>query len=323
LGHKTISKSEPLCGSLFAISQNNGILHSDRSFTDLVQIFHLWKESTMTSELQHGEGQRLTVRKALAPLRSLTRNCIETHALLNEEVLVTEVCREPGTLRVKLISGAERLLVNGESQFNYEGFMSATDFSMGPPDEQPHWVCVPSTHALEDSQTRALTVMTLFMNTHVTPTRKQGDRMYLDSIGWVHESTVKPLEDRPKDFVSVAEMFLGCPYLWGGITSQGIDCSALLFTALQACGIYAPRDAGPQSRVLGESKDFGEWDQYYRGDLVFWKGHVGIMVNGHEIIHATDYFMSVVKEPLARVIERKSNQGSEITAVRTFPYYAF
>jgi len=103
------------------------------------------------------------------------------------------------------------------------------------------------------------------------------------------------------DYVAVAEQFLGVPYVWGGKTFQGLDCSGLIQTALQAMSIGCPRDTDMQEQTLGRSVPH---DQLTRGDLVFWKGHVGVMRDAVTLLHANAYFMQVTSESLDTVIAR-------------------
>jgi cell wall-associated NlpC family hydrolase len=120
------------------------------------------------------------------------------------------------------------------------------------------------------------------------------------------------------DFVAVAELFVGVPYLWGGRTSLGLDCSGLVQTALCACGVAAPRDSDMQERALGEALPVTEnLADVRRGDLIFWKGHVGIMRDATHLLHANGWTMSVASEPLAEARARIIAQNAgPITSVR-------
>jgi cell wall-associated NlpC family hydrolase len=108
------------------------------------------------------------------------------------------------------------------------------------------------------------------------------------------------------DFVAVAERFLNAAYLWGGRTSIGLDCSALVQLALAAAGTKAPRDTDQQERALGVATG----DAPRRGDLVFWKGHVAIMIDNENALHATGHAMAVIIEPLTVIIARAGNPTS-------------
>lgn len=127
-----------------------------------------------------------------------------------------------------------------------------------------------------------------------------------------------PLDHRVADWVSVAEAFAGTPYLWGGRTSLGLDCSSLVQLSAQSGGFDAPRDSDMQEKQLGEPLDISAGlPELQRGDLIFWKGHVGIMRDRETMIHANGFAMAVTSEPLAEAISRiKAREGSEVTSIR-------
>lgn len=119
------------------------------------------------------------------------------------------------------------------------------------------------------------------------------------------------------DFVEVAERFLGTPYLWGGRTRLGLDCSGLVQLALEAAGQSCPRDSDMQQAALGtEVLVPVDLEGLDRGDLVFWPGHVGIMTDSAMLLHANAHHMSVAAEPLASAVDRTRRTGVEISAVR-------
>jgi cell wall-associated NlpC family hydrolase len=126
-----------------------------------------------------------------------------------------------------------------------------------------------------------------------------------------------PLDAMERDFVAVAERFLGAPYLWGGKTSLGLDCSGLVQVALAACGIASPRDSHLQEQALGEPlASSTNISKLRRGDLLFWKGHVAIVRDETTLIHANAYHMEVAIEPIADAIARIRAAGSDMTSVR-------
>jgi cell wall-associated NlpC family hydrolase len=114
-----------------------------------------------------------------------------------------------------------------------------------------------------------------------------------------------PVGNIVPDFVTMAEMFIGAPYLWGGKTSLGLDCSGLLQLSLAAAGINAPRDSDQLEDTLGTALTIGEsLAGLQRGDLVFWRGHVGIMRDKDTLLHANGHHMLVASEPLRSAVER-------------------
>jgi hypothetical protein len=133
------------------------------------------------------------------------------------------------------------------------------------------------------------------------------------SAGYVPFRHLVPVADRSGDFVAVAERFLGSPYLWGGKTSLGIDCSGLVQVALNACGIQCPRDTYRQEAALGEAVAL---PGLQRGDLIFWKGHVAIARDAESMIHANAFHMAVAIEPIAEAMARIRETGAEVTSVR-------
>ena len=133
-----------------------------------------------------------------------------------------------------------------------------------------------------------------------------------DLFGFVPLKHIIDIEKTIKDWVFVAEQFINTPYKWGGRNSIGIDCSALIQLSLQAAGILIPRDTKEQEKM--KWKEISKISMLERGALVFWKGHIGVMIDKNNLLHANGYSMSVKKEPLKQVINRhtKNNIG-EIT----------
>jgi cell wall-associated NlpC family hydrolase len=124
------------------------------------------------------------------------------------------------------------------------------------------------------------------------------------------------LDAKAPDFVAVAERFVGTPYLWGGKSGLGIDCSGLVQLSLGAAGITSPRDSDMQQASLGRLLDLAETQNLRRGDLLFWKGHVAIARDTETIVHANAHHMATVTENTAEAIARIKAAGSELVAVK-------
>jgi cell wall-associated NlpC family hydrolase len=142
------------------------------------------------------------------------------------------------------------------------------------------------------------------------------DRMAVTpSGGYVPATHLASLDKNESDFVAVAERFLGAPYLWGGKTALGLDCSGLVQVALTACGVACPRDSDMQEAALGTAVS-ADLLALRRGDLIFWKGHVAIVRGPDSQLHANAHHMAVAIEPIAEAVARIRNAGSEISSVR-------
>jgi cell wall-associated NlpC family hydrolase len=125
-----------------------------------------------------------------------------------------------------------------------------------------------------------------------------------------------PLDSTETDFVAVAERFLGVPYLWGGKTSLGLDCSGLVQMALTTCGITCPRDTDMQERALGTALPDADPATFRRGDLIFWKGHMAIVRDEETIVHANAFHMAAAIEPTRDALRRIADGGTALVSVK-------
>jgi cell wall-associated NlpC family hydrolase len=127
---------------------------------------------------------------------------------------------------------------------------------------------------------------------------------------------LKPIEESEADFVAVAEAYLHVPYLWGGKSVLGVDCSGLVQLSLEAAGVSSPRDSDMQETQLGSALPRDDLAGLQRGDLVFWEDHVGIMTDPRMLLHANGHFMQVTREPVLAAAARIAERGSRITAIK-------
>jgi len=247
------------------------------------------------------EGVRHEVVELIAAVRRAPSHeaRLDTQALLGERVIVYQTTDEGWAWG--------QLETDG-----YVGWLSAN--ALGKPGRAPtHKVSVPRTLGFPGPDIKLAPAVALPMGAQLAIAR-QDEHFVVTANGWhlpaVH---LTPIKARQPDFVVVAEEFIGTPYLWGGKTSLGIDCSGLVQVALQAAGIACPRDSDMQELALGKLSSLGE---LRRGDLVFWKGHVAIARDGETLLHANAHAMAVAIEPVTEAVARIKAAGSDVTSVK-------
>jgi cell wall-associated NlpC family hydrolase len=200
---------------------------------------------------------------------------------------------------------------------NYVGYVPAQSLR-SVQSMATHRVRVPRTFVYAGRSIKLPVLCALPLGAAVAVESLHGDFAEIAGLGYVFASHLAPSDAFESDFVMVAEWFLHAPYLWGGKTWLGLDCSGLVQISLAAAGCAVPRDTDLQETEIGaailvEPNLAG----LQRGDLVFWKGHVGIMRDETTLLHANAHHMSVASEPLVTARGRISDRGSGLpTAVR-------
>ncbi|MEJ8570872.1 C40 family peptidase [Microbaculum marinum] len=158
-------------------------------------------------------------------------------------------------------------------------------------------------------------VTMLSINCRVAAT-EQDEQFVRIGSGFVYARHLAPADAYETDWVGVAESFLGTPYLWGGRTSIGLDCSALVQMAMTAAGLPCPRDTDMQEEALGTPVQADDLASLERGDLLFWKGHVAIARGDATMVHANGHHMDTVIEPIDGANRRIARAGLDVTSVR-------
>jgi cell wall-associated NlpC family hydrolase len=199
---------------------------------------------------------------------------------------------------------------------DYVGYVDAKTLGTRPC-KPTHVVAALRTFVYPHPDLKSRPATPLALNAKVRVNGARGDFSEIERGGWVFTAHLAPVGAPVRDYVSIAEEHLGVPYLWGGRDSMGLDCSGLVQSALERAGISSLRDTDMQEATLGERlPEPLDFSALRRGDLVFWKGHVAIMVDAERIIHANGFRMRVEIERLDIAMARIARTAGHVTSVK-------
>ena len=228
------------------------------------------------------------------------------------------VCAPTAPLRREAMGGGEQIsqLLFGErfdilmesngyafgqsSRDLYVGFIDLAQLREGP-SNPTHRVCTLRTFAFAEPSIKALALGPYSLNAAIQADVSEGRFIKARDSGWFIRDHLAPIGTFDDDPVRIALQFVGAPYLWGGNDSLGLDCSGLVQQALRACGMACPRDSD-QQQALGTPVE--GLNDLQRGDLIFWRGHVGLACGEGQLLHANAHHMAVTVEPLDTAIRR-------------------
>ena len=229
---------------------------------------------------------------------------------------LVDLARRPGGARERQLAFGEGFTVVDRDRAHAFGFAGKDGYcgwlpqaALGLVPAATHWVASVGTHLYGDPRVQAAQ-FALPMGARVHVSGHEGRFARVDG-GYVPGAHLRELGDWLSDPVAVAEGFLGTPYLWGGNSRDGMDCSGLVQGVFAACGVGLPGDADLQAAagvvVTGDLR---------RGDLVFWAGHVAIVVDEARLIHANGFTMSVAYEGISAATQRIARVEGPVTARR-------
>lgn len=233
-------------------------------------------------------------------------------------VPLTDICAAPNGPRDRQLLMGDAVTVLGRqdgvahvraAKDGYHGFVAQS--VLGPQIPPTHRVSAPATHAYAAPDIKSPDRLSLSYGSHVTAMDETPDFIQTDH-GFLPKQHLTPCNCPARDPASESLSFIGTPYLWGGNSRWGLDCSGLVQNTLLACAIPCPGDSDLQQGAFGPALPQGSARK--RGDLLFWKGHVALVHDAHTMIHANAHHMMTRLENIGKALHRMDKAGTPLIA---------
>ena len=271
---------------------------------------NLWRDDLAAAHLRAEvsaprfvEGEDYTI---IAPVTALRRSPADG-ALQDSQLLYGEGFR--------VYEKKDRWAWGQATHDDYVGYVLAEDLQKTSPEMAPtHKVTALRSFLYREPDIKTRPLMGVCMGAQLGVRRFEGRFAEMAEEmggGFIHASHIAETHVFESNAIEVARRFIGAPYFWGGRESIGLDCSALVQTALMACGQACPRDSDMQQASLGKAVETPKV-----GDVVFWKGHVGFLSAPNTLLHANAFHMSVVEEAFDTACARIAKTDGAITAIK-------
>ncbi len=203
----------------------------------------------------------------------------------------------------------------------YVGYVPVSDLDLGAPPPATHRVHALRSFVYPEPNMKMPPLLALSLGSRLAVAETEGKWAKLATGGFIYSRHISPLTSPETDPIAVAERFRHIPYLWGGRSSFGLDCSALIQLSMDACNIPCPRDSDMQESGFGTPVPFtGDQSVLERGDLIFWRGHVAFWLDPTRCLHANATDMMVAEAPFEETVARIETAGEgPVTSVRRPP----